>query len=169
LQLDPAEPLPPLPLKNLTIRDLNLDRLTLLTPGGDRGLRLAGFSLQASDWQPLADGQWQPLKAVTFSLDADQVGWQGWHLGSLQLEGKSRDGVISVTNSKGRLQGGNMEAVFDWDTNQHALRFSSLMLQNQRLELASAPTLPWQQIDLPKGELNDVTLWAPAERSPPTT
>ena len=74
LQLDPAEPLPPLPLKNLTIRDLNLDRLTLLTPGGDRGLRLAGFSLQASDWQPLADGQWQPLKAVTFSLDADQVG-----------------------------------------------------------------------------------------------
>ena len=162
LQLDPAEPLPPLPLKNLTIRDLNLDRLTLLTPGGDRGLRLAGFSLQASDWQPLADGQWQPLKAVTFSLDADQVGWQGWHLGSLQLEGKSRDGVISVTNSKGRLQGGNMEAVFDWDTNQHALRFSSLMLQNQRLELANAPTLPWQQIDLPKGELNDVTLVGPS-------
>lgn len=161
LQLNPAEPLPALPLKNLTIRDLNIDGLTLLTPGGERSLRLAGFSLQATDWQPITDGQWQPLKAVDFSLDADQIGWQGWHLGALQLEGKSRDGVVSVASSKGRLQGGNMEAAFDWDTGKQALRFSSLMLQGQRIELSSAPTLLWQQVTLPRGELNEVTLVGP--------
>lgn len=124
-------------------------------------MRLAGFSLCAAEWQPLADGQWQPLKAIDFSLDADQISWQGWHLGSLQLEGKSRDGVVSVVSSKGRLQGGNMEAAFDWNTHSNSLRFSSLMLQNQRLELASAPALPWQQIELSKGTLNDVTLVGP--------
>ena len=61
LQLNPAEPLPALPLKNLKIRDLNLDGLTLLTPGGENGTRLGNLSLQLDDWQPLADGQWQPL------------------------------------------------------------------------------------------------------------
>lgn len=160
LQLNPAEPLPALPLKNLKIRDLNLDGLTLLTPGGENGTRLGNLSLQLDDWQPLADGQWQPLKAATFSLDANQIVWRGWHLGAVALSGKSRDGLITIDKSEGKLLDGTFSASFNWNTAEDTLTLQELQLQGQRLELASLPALPWRSVELQRGELNDISLTA---------
>lgn len=150
--------LPSLPLQGLTIQDLNIERLALLTPGGSRGTRLGGVSLHVSDWQPLAQGQWQPLQQLDFTLDAYRLEWQGIPLAKVVAEGQVRQGVIQLKESRGKLLDGGFTAKGEWDTRHQRLSLQSLELNGQRISLNRLPQWPWQQVNLVNATLSQVSL-----------
>lgn len=153
-----GQPLPSIPLQGLTIRDLNIERLALLTPGGALGTRLGGVNLHLSDWHPLAEGQWQPLQQFDFNLDAYRLEWQGVHLAKVIAEGEVRNGVIQLKESRGKLLDGGFAAKGSWDTKQQRLALQSLELEGQHIALNPLPTPPWQQVSLAMVRVNQVSL-----------
>ena len=150
IELKPDQPLPSLPFQSLTIQDLNVDRLTLLTPD----LKLGGASFHLADWQLLAGGNWQPLARAEFSGEANLLEWQGLHLAKISADGGITAGKITLKEGKARLLDGQIQGSLTWDSLNGALLIEDLTLTRLRLTDVALPATALQQVTLKQGQLN---------------
>jgi hypothetical protein len=154
IELKPGQPLPSLPIQTLTIQDLNVDRLTLITPQGTLG----GASFHLADWQLLQAGQWQPLAHFSFSGQANLLEWQGLHLAKLSSEGEINHGKLTLKDGSARLLDGQLQTSLQWNIPQGELSIDELTLDRMRLRDTDWPQLGVRQFSLKQGHLNHLNL-----------
>lgn len=154
IKLKAGQPLPSLPLQQLTIQDLNIDRLTLETEAGS----LTGASFQLGDWQLLRDGKWQPLQHFSFGGHANQLVWQGVQLAKLSGEGEVAEGKLTLRDGDARLFDGRVATSLSWDIPGKQLEINTLQVNGVRLHQAQWPAISLHGLTIKQGELQQVTL-----------
>ena len=154
IKLKPQQPFPTLPLQQLTIQDLNIDRLTLETAQGT----LAGASFHLGDWQLLRDGKWQPLQHFSFSGHANRLAWQGLELAKLSVEGEMSAGQLRVQEADARLLDGRITTSLSWNIPEQQLAIDDLQINAMRFQARSWPELPLRSVTLKQAALQQVTL-----------
>ncbi|MEZ7862943.1 MAG: AsmA family protein [Aeromonadaceae bacterium] len=154
IKLKPQQPFPTLPLQQLTIQDLNIDRLTLETAQGT----LAGASFHLGDWQLLRDGKWQPLQHFSFSGHANRLAWQGLELAKLSVEGEMSAGQLRVQEADARLLDGRITTSLSWNLPEQQLAIDDLQISGMRFQPLPWPEMPLRGVTLKQAALQQVTL-----------
>lgn len=156
LTLKDGQSWPSFPLTQLKIEDLNLTELALHWPDG----QLGGVSLHLANWQPVQDGQWQPLQQLGLTGRIGRLRWHNLTLADLELDGQWQANRLQLE----RLSGKGLEGYFSleqlsWDPAQASLQAASARLQGNRLDLDHAPqVLPLRQLALDHLTLEDISL-----------
>ncbi len=152
----PGLTLPSLPLRNLHLADLNIERLSLSWPGG----KLTGGTLALGDWQPIQDDRLQPLTDVGFSASAGVLELGGLRLDKVSLAGALQHGRLSLQRGAARTLDGHLNTRLEWDPARRRLEISELALDGLRLDLDrhALPALPLQELHIAQAQLKDLSL-----------
>lgn len=145
----------PIPLRDLTIADLNVNRLTLLTPQ----FELGDLSLQASQWPLLRDDQWQPWQEARFSLTLRRLAVNGQEWRNLQADGNWQGGELTLDTLQGEQGEGSLSTALHWQPTNGQLTLNNLKSQGLRLtptQLALWPGV--QRLQVQQASLNHLYL-----------
>lgn len=160
LQLAPGQRWPGLPLQALRIRDLNAERLTILSPT----FELGNASLQISQWQPLQQGTWSTTAPLTITGQAKRLNWQGLEMANLEVDGEQTDDGWKASHLQAQLLDGRLTTALRWQPKTGLLRLTQPLLQGMRLTSTLQPILPVQQLEIRDGDFRNLTLSQPDHR-----
>lgn len=160
LQLAPGQRWPALPLLQLTVRDLNAERLTLLGPDWVLG----DASLQVANWQPLVEGRWQPDSRLTLTGRAKRLQWHGLELANLELEGKRQTQGWQFEHLQAQLFDGRLSTALEWQSTTQSLQLKHPVIQQMRLTTTDLPSLPWQRVEILDGDIRELSVSQPDKK-----
>lgn len=151
----------PLPLRDLTVADLNVNRLTLLTPQ----FELGDLSLQASQWPLLKDDQWQPWQDSRFSFTLRRLAAGGQEWRNLQADGNWQGGELTLDNLQAEQGEGSLSTALHWQPASGQLTLNNL--KSQGLRLTPTQLAPWpglQRLTVQQATLNHLYLTLPEQQ-----
>ena len=145
----------PQPFRQLDVDDLTIDRLNLHADFAN----IENGSLHLKKWQPIMQGDLQPLANLNFSMAADLFETSQIQLRNTHVEGTLNQQSLNIDDFNGKVLGGSAAGTFHWDLAKQALKFDELHLSNIKLDLAALPPLPFAipAIQAPKIEMDNVT------------